>query len=229
MKIHSGTFRLAPVCAAFLITFGLFNTADIQAQSMDGEEKAKVIADALSAAPTAVTKGAKVYAWNTSRQLVLVRAGDGPYACFASGNTSIRVGKPLSKFPDPMCLDQNALALFRAMWAEKNPMKPVHPYPTAPGMVWMLAGMGVGQGMIKIGTSGKANIAVGKSGSKITRLSPHLMIMPLPMAEKSSGLQSTYDPGNPNASWVMAAGSPIEHLMLHFSTEATKSMMNPHR
>ena len=71
-----------------------------------------------------------------------------------------------------MCLDQNAWKFFQVLWSEKNPIKPSRRYPTAPGMVWMLAGMGLGEGMVKIGASGEAEVAVAKSGKKITRISP---------------------------------------------------------
>ena len=187
----------------------------------------KQIADALSAAPQAVTRDARIYAWNKAGEMLLLRNGIGPYSCVASGNTSTRVGKPPLPYPDPMCLDQNAWNFFQVLWSEKNPMKPKGTYPTAPGMVWMLAGMGVGQGMVKIGASSEAEVAVAKSGKKITRLSPHLMVMPLPIDEKASKLASKYDPDNPEASWVMFPGTPIEHVMMHFSDAAVNSMMEP--
>jgi len=195
------------------------------AQAADKDWKAKQIADALSAGPPGVTKDAQVYAWDAKGQMVLLRHGTGAFTCVASGNTSTRVGKPPLPYPDPMCLDQNAWNFFQVLWLQKNPLKPSRPYPTAPGLVWMLAGMGVSKGMVKIGSSGKAEMAVAKSGKKITRLSPHVMIMPLPMNEKISGMAATYDPDNPDASWVMMRGTPIEHLMIHFSTKVTKSMM----
>jgi hypothetical protein len=40
-------------------------------------------------------------------------------------------------------MDQNAWAFLKAVWSEKDPLKPEKPYPTAPGLVWMLAGMSV--------------------------------------------------------------------------------------
>jgi len=195
------------------------------AKADDQSWKEKQIADALSAAPQAVTKDATVYAWNAKGQMILLRHGTGPYRCVASGNTSIRVGKPPLPYPDPMCLDQNAWNFFQVLWSEKNPMKPTKAYPTAPGMVWMLAGMGLGKGMVKIGTGAEAEATITKSGAKITRISPHLMIMPFPVNEKASDLATTYDPARPNDSWVMFAGTPIEHVMVHFSSKDTAAMM----
>ena len=66
-----------------------------------------------------------------------------------------------------------------------------------------------------------------KSGNKITRISPHVMIMPFPVEERTSGMESTYDPSRPEASWVMFAETPIEHVMVHFSEQAVRSMMAP--
>ena len=39
--------------------------------------KATQIADALTAAPPAVTKNARIYAWNATGQMVLIRHGTG--------------------------------------------------------------------------------------------------------------------------------------------------------
>ena len=211
------------LCLLLATGAGLAGSAG--AGDMDWREKQ--IADALSAAPPAVTRDASVYAWNDKREMVLLRHGTGPYRCVASGNTSTRVGKPPLPYPDPMCLDQNAWNFFQVLWSQKNPMKPTRPYPTAPGMVWMLAGMGVGEGMVKIGASQEAQMTVTKSGARITRISPHLMIMPFPVDEGSSGLGSTYDPANPDASWVMFPKTPIEHVMVHFPDKAVEAMMNP--
>lgn len=212
-----------PFVAAILLAAGIGRAA----QAGDAAWKARQIADALSAAPPSVTKDARIYAWNAKGEMLLLRHGTGAYACVASGMTSTRVGKPPLPYPDPMCLDQNAWNFFQAVWREKNPLKPSRPYPTAPGMVWMLAGMGLSKGMVKIGSSREAEVTVTKSGKKITRLSPHVMIMPLPMDESISGMPTTYDPDNPEASWVMMRGTAIEHLMIHLSDKVTKSMMQP--
>lgn len=211
--------------AIVAIVLGLTVGIAIEVKAGDTTWTAKQIADALSAGPRAVTRDASVYAWDDKGQMILLRHGTGPYKCVASGNTSIRVGKPALPYPDPMCLDQNAWNFFQVLWSEKNPLKPTKAYPSAPGMVWMLAGMGVGKGMVKIGASEEAEANFTKSGAKITRLSPHLMIMPFPVNEKSAKMAKTYDPGNPDASWVMFAGTPIEHVMIHFSEEDVAAMM----
>ena len=105
-------------------------------------------------------------------------------------------------------------------------MKPSTPYPTEPGLCWMLAGMPVTGGMLDIGSGTKFEVTVAKSGAKVVRMTPHLMILPFPINEKTSGMSTKYDTDHPKASWVMAAKSPIEHLMLHFSEQEVNAMMN---
>ena len=80
--------------------------------------------------------------------------------------------------------------------------------------------------MLDIGTETKFEVTVAKSGAKVVRMSPHLMIIPFPINEKTSEMSTKYDTDNPISSWVMAAKSPIEHLMVHFSEEEVKGMMN---
>ena len=188
--------------------------------------KEKMIADALTAAPPAVTHDATIYAWDAKGQMIMLRAGTGPYVCFASGFGTTRVGKPPLPYPDPMCLDQNAWNFMKQVLSEKNPMKPSRPYPTAPGLCWMLAGMAVKGGMVDIGSGMQVEVTVAKTGVKIVRISPHLMILPFPVNEKTSGMSTKYETDHPGASWIMAAKTPIEHVMVHFSDKEVSAMMN---
>jgi len=196
------------------------------AQAGGNDWKAKMIADALTAAPPAVTNDATIYAWDKKGQMILLRPGSGPYVCLASGFLSTRVGKPPMPYPDPMCLDQNAWNFVKHFFSEKNPMKPSRPYPTAPGLCWMLAGMAVKGGMVEFGSGTQVEVTVAKSGVKIVRISPHLMIMPFPVNERTAGMSTKYDTANPVASWIMAAKTPIEHVMVHFSEKEVSAMMN---
>ena len=197
------------------------------AQAGGHDWKVKMIADAITAAPPSVTNDATIYAWDKKGQMILLQPGTGPYVCLASGFQSTRVGKPSLPYPDPMCLDQNAWNFMRHVLSEKNPMKPSRPYPTAPGLVWMLSGMALKDGMVDLGSSDtKVEVTVAKSGVKIVRISPHLMIMPFPVNEKTAGMSTKYNTANPGASWIMAAKSPIEHVMVHFSEQEVSAMMN---
>jgi len=191
------------------------------------------LADALSAGPPAVTSDAKVYGYDKAGKRILLRDGKGAYTCISSGSYSVRIGKPPLPYPDPLCADQNAWAFLEAVWAEPNPLKPQKPYPTAPGLVWMLAGMNVVKGKVAYGKDDKATVATGhdhgagaKEGETIS-MTPHLMILPLPIDPKAASLSGTYDANNPLSMWVMAPNSPLQHLHVHFPDAVYKALMSP--
>jgi hypothetical protein len=204
----------------FLFSFSVYG---------DGHDwKERQLKDAFMAAPPIITDNATVYGWDETQggEMTLLRLGTGEYTCLASGFSTLRVGKPLEPIPGPLCADKNAWAFFAAILNEKNPMKPVKPYPTTPGMAWMLAGMGVHEGMVDVGLGEKIEVVESGagSGSKMTKITPHIMILPLPIA-KSGSMSTKYSPGHPLASWIMAANSPLEHLMLHVSDEDAAAIM----
>jgi hypothetical protein len=91
-----------------------------------------------------VTDHAKLYAWRPSGQLVLVRDGNGPYTCVASGSASLRFGKPPLSYPDPFCADPHASAFIQAFWTEEDPDPTAAPVPGTddpmhPLTLWMRA------------------------------------------------------------------------------------------
>jgi len=182
--------------------------------------KTAAIADASLAAPPSVTVDAKIYGWTKDGKLALARDGAGPYTCVASGAFSIRVGKPALPYPDPMCLDQNAWSFIQALWSKKKPL------PAAPGLVWMLAGMNVTKSAVDIGAS-TISTTIGATDAKVVQMTPHVMIMPLPSNESAAGMTTKYNLENPFDAWIMAAGKPHEHLMVHFSAGDTKALMEP--
>ena len=215
---------LAVLLAGIAVVWGMIFPLD--AVAADEKWKAEMIADALLAGPPSVTRNARIFAWNTEGDLVLIRPGTGPYTCLASGFSSLRVGKPKLPYPDPMCLDENAWAFMQAVFAEKNPRKPVKPYPTAPGMGWMLAGMNVKKGAVAaIPMAGSMLEKAAEIEGEMVRMTPHIMIMPVPFNKKSAKLLTKYSIEEPLNAWIMAAGTPIEHLMVHFSWEDMEAMM----
>ena len=197
------------------------------ARAADERWTAETVAEAMLAAPPPVTGSATVYGWDENGKLTLARSGTGPYTCVSSGAFSLRMGKPPLPYPDPMCMDQNAWAFLQAVWSEKNPLEPAKPYPTAPGLVWMLAGMNVAKGAVVVGASEVAVVepAAGPAGGDPFQMSPHVMIMPLPVAKSSPALPTKYDLHHPLGAWIMAADTPYEHLMIHFSAEDVAAMM----
>ena len=197
------------------------------AQSADW--KAEQVADALRAAPPTVTRDAKIYAWHGTK-LTLVRDGNGPYTCVASGSYSLRLGKPALPYPDSFCADQNAWSFIQAFWAEEDPMHPAHQLPRAPGLVWMLAGMNVVGGKVAYGKDEKSSVTTGpahaghaNSGTDIVDMTPHIMILPLAVQPDNAHLPGTYDPETPI--WIMAPGTPTTHLHVHFSDPVYKALM----
>ena len=182
--------------------------------------KTAAIVDASLAAPPSVTANAKIFGWTKDGKLALARDGAGPYTCVASGAFSIRVGKPALPYPDPMCLDQNAWSFIQALWSKKKPL------PAAPGLVWMLAGMNVTKSAVDIGAS-TISTTIGATDAKVVQMTPHVMIMPLPSNESAAGMTTKYNLENPFDAWIMAAGKPHEHLMVHFSAGDTKALMEP--
>ncbi|RAI03963.1 hypothetical protein DLJ53_05710 [Acuticoccus sediminis] len=186
------------------------------------------IADALTAAPPSVTHDATIFGWSDGGKLTLARYGSGPYTCIASGAFSLRLGKPALPYPDPMCLDQNAWAFLSAIWSGKA--KDGGTLPTAPGLVWMLAGMNVSKTAVDVGaatfvaTSGTQS---NQAGGDVVQMSPHVMVMPLPLNEGAAELTTSYSLEDPIRPWIMAAGLPHEHLMVHFTDKNTQALMNP--
>lgn len=197
------------------------------ARAGDEAWQSAAIADALQAAPPSVTDTASIYGWTSKGELVLARYGSGPYTCIASGSFSLRLGKPPLPYPDPMCLDQNAWAFLQALWSAKNPADPERPYPSEPGLIWMLAGMNVSKSAVDIG-AGSISVAQQSSGAaeaEVVQMTPHVMILPLPFNEQAAAMPSAYALDDPLGAWIMAAGKPHEHLMVHFSAEDVKAMM----
>lgn len=201
--------------------FGVVISLAVLGQAVPREDKdaawrAEQIQDALRAAPAPVTADATIFAWRKT-ELVRVRQGGGAYTCVASGSWSLRLGKPPLPYPDPFCADQNAFSYIRAVWSERNPLRPERPFPRAPGLVWMLAGMNV------IGEDGAHSADetatlkfAGKHKGNIT-MTPHLMILPLPLDHRTADLPGGYDPDDALAMWIMGANTPNAHLHVHFT------------
>lgn len=184
------------------------------------------IAEALTAAPSVVTRDARIFAWREDGSRVLIREGDGPYTCVASGSYSLRLQQPALAHPDPLCADQNAWAFFEAIWAEDDPLAPSETLPSAPGLVWMLRGMNISGGQVRYGRAEDGQLHVGgepEAGSEsdaVVNMTPHVMIWPLRIDPHVAQLPEVYDVLAPPAQWVMAGGTTVAHMHVHFS-EAT--------
>jgi len=219
--------KLSAAVVSSVMTFCIANFLH-SAHAADETWKSEMIADALLAAPPSVTGNATILGWTAKGELVLVRYGAGPYTCVSSGAFSLRVGKPPLPYPDPMCMDQNAWAFLQAVWSEKDPINPEKPFPTAPGLVWMLAGMSVKKGAVAVGASETSVVqaTAGHAGGEVFQMTPHVMIMPVPFNKKVAKLPTRYDLDNPLSAWIMAAGTPYEHLMVHFAADDVRAIMD---
>ena len=226
MRTRSKKSRLSVVVVSSLTALWLTNFLH-PAHAAEEKWRSEAIADALLAAPPSVTDDATIYGWTADGELILLRYGAGPYTCVSSGAFSLRVGKPPLPHSDPMCMDQNAWAFLKAVWSEKDPLKPEKPYPTAPGLVWMLAGMSVAKGAVAVGASETSVVktAAAGAGGDMFQMTPHVMIMPVPFNKEVAKLGTKYDLDNPLGAWIMAAGTPYEHLMVHFSADDVSAMM----
>jgi hypothetical protein len=91
----------------------------------------------------------------------------------------------------------------------------------------MLAGMNVTTTAVDIGASTISTTATGAANEKVVQMTPHVMIMPLPVDEEAAGMTTKYNLEHPLNAWIMAVGKPHEHVMVHFSAEDTKALMAP--
>ncbi|HUS18780.1 MAG TPA: hypothetical protein VMZ25_03960 [Terriglobales bacterium] len=209
------------LCLGFLFLGSLISTA--QSKPADAAWRTAQIDDALRAAPAPVTADATIFGWNKT-ELVLLRAGTGPYTCVASGSWSLRLDRAPLPYPDPFCADQNAFAYIRAVWSEPDPLHPVRPFPRAPGLVWMLAGMNLIDGTVAYSADGRASLGVAGKDHRNMTMTPHLMILPLPLDPKAAGLPAGYDPDHDLVMWIMGANTPTAHLHVHFTPATHKAL-----
>jgi hypothetical protein len=93
----------------------------------------------------------------------------------------------------------------------------------------MLAGMNVQKGAVALGHGehSKTSVVEGAAGGDVFQMTPHVMIMPIPFDKTVSQLSTKYDLESPLNEWIMAAGTPYEHLMVHFSKNEVKAMAGP--
>jgi len=211
----------------FRIVTGMLVLAAPLSCSVFANWQEEQVADALRAAPPNVAQNAKIYAWQPYGQMVLVRDGNGPYTCVASGSSALRFGKPPLPHPDPFCADQNAWAFIQAFWTEPDPdpMEPVQLLPNVPGLVWMLKETNVVDSKVAFSSDEHVLRQMGHTGSAQTTsqatmdtstVTPQLMILPLPIDLAAAQLPGANDPTHPLSLWMTARGMPIGHMLVQF-------------
>jgi hypothetical protein len=167
------------VGAVLLLLIGA--AANAQQKQMSDTE---YIAQALSAAPEAVAKGAAVVRLEKNGSMRTLRAGNNGFTCMIMG-------------ADKMCNDHNSMMFFHAL------MKHVRP-PNKVGISYMLAG--------DEGASNTDPYAAGKTADNHWIVTgPHIMVVG--PAAKALGYTEAKDPDS-NQPYMMWAGTPYEHAMI---------------
>jgi len=167
------------VALSLVVLVGL-GVAQKKAETSD----AQYIAQALSAAPKSVAKGAAVVRMDESGKMTTIRAGKNGFSCMVVGG-------------EKMCADANSMAFFDAWMKHQTP-------PEKLGLTYMLAG--------DDGASNTDPYASAKSADNHWVVTgPHVMIVG--PAAKTLGLASAAD-ADPSGPYMMWAGTPYEHAMI---------------
>ena len=162
-----------------------------QATSQKSDDMdSKLIASAMSAAPTNVGAGATVVAMGADGEMRTVREGTNGFTCMPDN--------PATPGPDPMCMDKNALEWAMAWVSKTDPPK------GKVGFMYMLAG-----GTDASNTDPYATKPA--PGNNWIETGPHVMIV---------GAEDNFYDLYPNSvdpdtsqPYVMWAGTPYVHLM----------------
>jgi hypothetical protein len=142
------------------------------------------IAQALSAAPKAVAKGAAVVRFEKDGSMRTLRAGTNGFTCLLDGT-------------DRMCNDRNSMEFIRAVMNHVPP-------PDKVGISYMLAG--------DKGASNTDPYATHKTADNHWIVTgPHIMVFGPP--SKALGYTEAKDP-DPNLPYMMWVGTPYEHAMI---------------
>lgn len=173
-----------PLKKVFAVVVTLFISSATSVAQQKRVSDSEYIAQALSAAPQAVAKGATVVRVEKDGSMRTLRAGKNEFTCMVMGT-------------DKMCNDRNSMEFIHAL------MKHVPP-PDKVGISYMLAG--------DKGASNTDPYATGKTADNHWIFTgPHIMIFGPP--SKSLGYTEAKDP-DPKKPYMMWAGTPYEHAMI---------------
>jgi hypothetical protein len=145
---------------------------------------ATYMAEALSAAPSAIAKDATVVRVGSDGSMRTLRKGTNGFTCLIMGT-------------DKMCNDINSMEFIHAMMGRRPP-------PNKVGVSYMLAG--------DKGASNTDPYATGKTADNHWIVTgPHIMVFGPP--SKALGYTEAKDP-DPSKPYMMWAGTPYEHAMI---------------
>ena len=164
--------------------------AEKDAAAKKAPSEKQLIASAMSAAPSAVAKGAKIVAMD-DKGMHTLREGSNAFTCMPDN--------PATPGPDPMCADKNAMAWVDA-WVGHKP-----PPSGKVGLMYMLSGGTDASNTDPYATKPDAANHWIKTG-------PHIMIVGADAAFYDMYPKAA-DPDTA-APYVMWAGTPYQHLMI---------------
>jgi hypothetical protein len=151
---------------------------------------AELIASAMSAAPSSISKDATVMAVGSDSKLRTLQQGQGAFTCVPDD--------PNTPGNDPMCLDRNALEWFKALLAHEKPPE---------GKVWLAY-------MLKGGSDASNDdpfASEPQAGKKWVQTGPHVMIGGPGITKMLDSYPATAD--NTRKPYIMFGGTPYEHVM----------------
>lgn len=166
---------------------------------------AQKIANAASAAPAEIAKGAAIMDWpdTPNGQPRQLRAGTNGWVCYPNSPQEF-AGASVN---DPMCLDKEWQGWAGAWLSKTNPKA------TATGIAYMLQG--------DKGASNTDPFATGPTASNQWVVSPsHIMVL---FPDTKALDVYPVDPKN-GGPWVMWKGTPYAHLMVPVSSTKTATM-----
>jgi hypothetical protein len=182
--------------AALTLLVGTASQAVAQGKST----KAK-IANAVSAAPRAISANAAVMDWPATEggQMTTLRAGTNGYTCLPDF--------PKSKGNDPMCVDDQWMGFMGAMMTKATPKV------THTGIAYMIA-----PGSSSWGSNTDPGAEKATADNEWGNDPPHIMLI---VTDPSAleGIPTTRQSGTP---WVMWRGTPYAHIMVPVAPTSKK-------
>jgi hypothetical protein len=182
----------APVRALLLsisVVLLLGSAAQAADQKAPKTDAAK-IANAMTAAPAAVSRNANVVEMSEDGSMKVLRKGTSEWTCVPDD--------PSTPGNDPMCLDPNAMEWLHAYVTKAPP-------PDKIGVIYMLKG--------GWDFSNTDPFATKPENGKPTITGPHVMVVG-PRIKSISGYDRTGEGANVTLPYVMYKDTPYEHLMI---------------
>lgn len=175
----------------FFLPIALMAFCDLaQATEHKPQTDAAKIANAMTAAPPAISRHAAIAEMNEDGSMKTLRQGNNGWTCVPDD--------PATPGDDPMCLDPNAMEWLHALMAKAQP-------PDKVGFVYMLKG--------GWDFSNTDPFATEPHNARATITGPHVMVVG-PAVRSVPGYDRTGEGVNTATPYVMWKDTPYEHLMI---------------